>query len=646
MAYRQYEHAAYYGSPSVDEDEIADRQFNDTRLQKAIQYLMADGGRDATDLYLTRVQAIDEHILRNYMVEGKSFDLVLYQRLQHLVRVVQQDVQAVDEEASTMDLDSEPSIEALYRDDDSFDDTSSVEELYRDEDSFDDSSSVEMLYRDAEEEVGSAGSAFGRPSAIPASSQRNLTVKKSKKKVKWVGDEPTSEDDDPCEKSFLYGGPNNDPEQWYKELPSVLPFGENPYMEKWESMKINYDLTESAKRTGKDAGPVNTNVPYSGVDKNNEKHSYLPRRFESGSRFKLPVLEDRWARHKNHRAKLETLWPKIVDSFNTGGPLRSEKGYAPRIVLGQVSKITLEPFEEPAIAEPDISSIFEAEEGKTKTTNTSITGRPGTGSKAPRPPAALRKFADKCEAAAHRDEAKKPSDKKVLTPWPQVEAQLRKLSADAAIRPIQAGFPKVTPKVSTATAKSKLGPPTVQTPAAVPGEPVKRSRGRPRKHPIVDPTYHPPRKVSVEEEPVTPEREEIEDLYDAAPAAPSRVRHGKATTDPLYRLSQSPLTPTKRKLDLNIDGHPPTTTPKKPRAGRPKKNPVDFAGEEPEPATKSTPNKAAPKKSAIKKSKRATAEERALQEELFLDELEATKKFKRGKLRSDKEYKPLRLRST
>jgi acyl-CoA thioesterase-1 len=85
---------------------MTDRDFNDERLQKAIRYLVSEGSGDPIDLYITRIQAIDEHILQQLPVQGKSFDPSLYRLLRSLVREVQDDVQAINREESSLDSDS------------------------------------------------------------------------------------------------------------------------------------------------------------------------------------------------------------------------------------------------------------------------------------------------------------------------------------------------------------------------------------------------------------------------------------------------------------------------------------------------------------------------------------------------------------
>ena len=549
---------------STDEAEFAAEEINNGTLQKAIRYMLAEGHGDPLDVYLERVQMLNEHVLQHYAQSGKSFDPRLYQRLQTMVREVQNDVQDIGEEASSLASDSSSSVQVLYRDDESdLLESSSVEELFREDD---------LLDPDLE---------F---TEIPRK------YKTQTESVSWAPSSRTLQGDD-LEKQYLYGGPDNDPEKWYKGLPPVLPFGETPYMERWESMKINYDLNQSARKTGGEA-IVETAVPYEAVEPENPKYSFLPSKYDSGSHFKLPTMPlDHWSRHRYHGTKMQELLSKIVDSFNSGGPLQIEKNYAPRIFLPQVFPIQYRDrqWQNLPSATPFTTS-----------------GRTGT---SPRvvPSPTLKKFAQKRELAARRDSA------------------ARKEKTPAS---------KVVP--TSSAARSEPGPSTTVRRVETP----KRGRGRPRKIAVADPSYHPPRKPSVDdEEPQTPTNAETNDLLDTGLAQPKKARPHRGVVDKNYRPSQSPLTPTKRKRDLNLDYEEQNRKPKAPR----KRNSVGFVGEEPEPASLAKPSrKAAPLKSAIKKAKGLSPEER--------DILEAAKAMtspkKRGTTRSGAvAFKPLRLRS-
>lgn len=565
MAYDLHRDSEDYDR-STDEAEFAGEYLNNQQLQKAIQYMLAEGNGDSLDLYLERIQIINEHLLQHYPRAGKAYDPTLYRRLQAMVREVQNDVRNIGEEASSLASDSDSSVNVLYRDDDSnILDTSSVEEIYRENDPGVESSSLPRAYQTNAAE----------PSKI-------------RKNVSWAPSPRGLRGEDELEKQFLYGGPDNDPEKWYKGLPPILPFGETPYMERWESMKMNYDLNEFANEVGDDV-TTKTNVPYKDVEPKDPRRSFLPSTLDSGSRFKLPSMHpNHWSRHLYHGPKLQALLPRIVSAFNAGGPLQQNKNYVPRIFLPKLRPIGFK--NKPKRQTPSRG-------------HATTSGRTGTSTRAI-PPTTLNKFAHKRELAARRDSA----------------ARKKIPSASKAVR---TSTPRFAPRTSTAN-----GPP---------GTP-KRGPGRPRK--IVDPSYHPPRKPSMDdEEPQTPPRRETEELLGAGPATPRKVRHHKGVVDKNYRPSQSPLTPVKRKRDLNMDYDEHHRKSKAPR----KKGSVGFVGEEHEPASLAKPSRrAAPLKSAIKKTKRISPEER--------DILNAAKAIsspkKRGTTRSGAvEFKPLRLRS-
>ena len=552
--YRQDEDDYEYGQS--EDSDLAEQSYNDAQIQTAIRYMLAEGGNNPLDQYLTRVNAIEEHILQNFIEYNKPFDPQLYRRLQAMVREVQHDVLDIDDDISSLSTDSDDSVEALYRKhEDDFDDSSSVEELYR----------SDLLDSDP------------GPSAFPGTSGwKPPSLPKFPAGFPMTGAD--SDDDDALEKRFLYGGPRNDVEEWYKGLMPMLPFGENPYMERWDSMKINFDLNKSSQKTD-DTKPVRTDVPYEDVEPQNFKNSYLPSAFDSGSRFKLPVIpQDYWSMHKFHPARLQNLWEDIVVSFNAGGPLQVEKNYTPRIFLPKIGNIKVG-------------------------VNIRLEGN--------QPPTILKKFANQRNAAAERD------------------------------------YTRATRTPPTSKTVPPLKPPTrayTPAPAAEPSEPVKRGRGRPRKAKNADPTYHPPRRVSVDDDaPTTPRREELEDLYEAPPAPPRKPRPRKIDADPSYKPATSPMTPNKKKRDLNLDDERPAKKVKTTR----KRQSVGFAGEAPEPSTKAKPSKKAlPKKSAIKATTGRYTTIPAEDRDILNTAKAVTGPKKRGQTRSGAvQFKPARLRS-
>jgi len=129
---------------------------------------------------------------------------------------------------------------------------------------------------------------------------------------------------------WRYGGPKNELEEYHKNFPAVLPFGETLYMQAWESMKIDYDLRESMKRKPEDP-PIVTNVGYDEVKLPRSKNIY-----DSGSRFTLPALDDSLVKWFDVGG--DELLHGAVEKFNQGGSEGDQlkKDYAPRIFLPKV----------------------------------------------------------------------------------------------------------------------------------------------------------------------------------------------------------------------------------------------------------------------------------------------------------------------
>lgn len=502
MSYRRYADERDYISSSDEEGEFIDSQTNDARLRKAISYLTHGGDGDATETYLDRIEMIDEHILQRFPAEGKSYNSKLYQQLQNLVREIQSDFQQPDEEESSLGLESDSSVEELM--------------------------SPEALYRNA--------------SPVEAEAPR---------KVSEVFDDKylsaTSNVAHVREVRFKYGGPRNDVEEWYEELPPMLPFGENPYMEKWESMKINYDLRESAKRTADDAEPITTNVPYEAVE---HSGGFVQQDiYDSGSRYKLP------AGLPTHPVLNQKIWIAILQAFNSGGPLQKEKGYVPRLALHHTDL-------RPPVTQPsssgnyaESSTAFEEQVGPSTTQKTSRAGTMG-----PKLHARLQQHQQRTQSVegvnvAGPHQGVKPSQTARINP--ETQPRLKKLDATrkaAGARDAAHAARPTVPKVSkslTPAASPKPAPPipapNIQRLAYVETNSSKRKPGRPRKL-AVDPPYV---TVSEDPSPVTP-LQEIFDEDDLVPAASrKRKTRRKGDADPAYRLS--PTSPSNRKRDEYLD---------------------------------------------------------------------------------------------
>ncbi|KAF2643194.1 hypothetical protein P280DRAFT_245947 [Massarina eburnea CBS 473.64] len=314
----------YEYSPSEDEISTS-REANNARLRKAISYLADEGGDDDPSLYLDRVQQIDDY-LKQYRSQGFAYDTKLYRNARAMIREIQRDVQLVAEEESSVDFgESDASVEVIP-----------TEALYREEDDED-----EMF-------SGVPGTPHQKQQHMPTPPDTSSRkVKSARTSQHTKSRRPTTPSQvDILEKVHLYGGPGNPKELWHRDFPAILPFGENLFMQEWESQKIHYDLTQSAKKKlGDKDAVVTTNVPYNFVS-----DKFLPRQFESGSRFKLPPL----AAYQRliSDSKLEGFFPvqTAINEFNQGGipksqgRIQAENDYVPRIFLKQANNKLVAPF--------------------------------------------------------------------------------------------------------------------------------------------------------------------------------------------------------------------------------------------------------------------------------------------------------------
>lgn len=269
------------------EDRSRSRETNDSILRRAIVYVTNEGGSDSPETFADKVQRIDDSIIQGFRRPGRSFDAKLYQHLRKLVQEVQNDHRRITEEKSASDPND-----------------ANIEELH----------APDALYRTIED-ADSPQSPVRRNTRFssPTSSQlREAKVRKTQ---------------------FLYGGPNNEPEEWHDVVPADFVFGEGPKMEKWESMKVRQDLTRSAKGSASNSGASTSKLPYLAL----ANHFARKDQYDSGSSFKLPSIADNaWDQMKRVTGSLP-FW-KVAEEFNRGGVVRQhlEKDYAPRIFLPQV----------------------------------------------------------------------------------------------------------------------------------------------------------------------------------------------------------------------------------------------------------------------------------------------------------------------
>jgi hypothetical protein len=663
MAYQRYPAGEAHDSYPTEHADLPDQKFNDGRLQKAICYLETEGSGDATDLYLIRVQAIKEHILERFLAECRSFDSRLYRRLQTLVREVQDDVEAVNNEESS---DSDSSVKALF--------TGAEDNRDAEFGSVDNHVAAPSTVSDIDE-TGSIlfeVSDVARPSVPqPVVQTKKILVPSpanNKEQVLFKENSRASSNDDVLEKRFLYGGPDNDPEVWYKKCPPLLHIGENPYSESWENMKINYDL---AKSRGQYPGNLDSPPDFKRINF-----------YDSGSRYKLPVdLSNEWSQNKDQYAEIQKLWVPIKKWFDAGrrpgeSKARQEnQDYAARLILPLVGDVYVKPFAKRN--RDSITRIASAGQENSEVAADKISDdRLRTQSQRLRlqlsePPRLretnLKNFNSKREAATLRDQSETPSphERAILraraalatTPTPETRVAPRRSTGPKIVQRKQGRSvhkpqdPSYHPLRRLSRDADSPSTPTdseleAETDDLVGAESAKRKRVRLVSEPK-DPSYRPPRRLSQDaDSPTTPDRAtlvaEINELTNSAPAKGQRVRSQKVSHDPEYRPEPNLLHPTKRKRDERLDITPSSRKPKKSKASR-KPTPassmrVEFVGEEPAPATKAVPsNKATPAESSIKKPKRISAEDRELVDNETL--------ARRGKTRSNRDFKPKRLRS-
>jgi len=237
--------SAFENVPSVSEEEPTQREINDTQLAQAIHYLTEEGGDDTGTTYMDRIERIDEDLLQRLPQQERNFDDQLYQRAQAMIRQARLEF---EEEATREDSSS-----SLGGDSPTLMITEEVPDSYT-------PSAAQALYR--------RGDTPDEPQAMPRKQM------------------PAAETKVRREERFKYGGPNNEPEKWHKKYPASLPFPETFQMAHWESLKIDFDLSESGKKMKAEGKIVETNIPFDRPEL--EQYKNLPV-FESGSRFKLPI---------------------------------------------------------------------------------------------------------------------------------------------------------------------------------------------------------------------------------------------------------------------------------------------------------------------------------------------------------------------
>lgn len=218
---------------SSSEEEIPDREEVDRMLRQAHHYVITEGGNDSPSTYIQRINRINRDLIQEIPQHRYDCDSKLYrrvkQKIDHVLREFEDNVNGEydDDEVSQLGVVAE---KPLYH-------------------------------------VGSSPVTPGR-SSITRTTERNDSKNDS-------------------ERTYLYGGPHNYPEVWYRNTPASLPFPETFRMADWENLRIHWDLATTGKVTN--TKPVTS----TGVAFNNPRLVHYDNlgQFESGSRFKLPTID-------------------------------------------------------------------------------------------------------------------------------------------------------------------------------------------------------------------------------------------------------------------------------------------------------------------------------------------------------------------
>jgi hypothetical protein len=287
---------------STSKEEPTQREANDRRLAQAISYLVKEGGSDSPATFMDRVDRIDNSLLLPLTQQGRNFDIKLFNRVLDMVSEAQLDFdKAAQEESSEEDSPSMSNRKSPMPE--------SVEEPREYYMPY----AAEALYR--------KGDGLDEPHSKP-----HMPVPATKG--------PTAErgDDVPSERVFKYGGPDNEVESWYRDYPASLPFPETFQLAHWESLKINYDISESGRQMKAEGQIVETNVSFDHPAL--QQYKTLPP-YESGSRFKLPNPSAIVEEEVNRLGTQESL-EKVVQDLNRSSDEVNAEGkyrYTPRIFL-------------------------------------------------------------------------------------------------------------------------------------------------------------------------------------------------------------------------------------------------------------------------------------------------------------------------
>lgn len=322
-----------HDSSSSSDDERLDQYANDRRLRQSISYLASEGGDDAPAVYVNRIQAIDDHVLQEYRNENYVYDHDLYQQLRSMVREVQGDLNRIQEEDSDLIMTESDASES-----------DSVEALYRVPDPPEESA--------ADNPNPHEGAAHDNPDPPRDAHDENFDPADHRRRMRHDREQlhhrPSPNDpryagilinEIKHTKHYEYGRrKDTQPEYWFRNQATILPFGETFFLREWESLKTHFDLSESKRNRG----PVTATVPYELVS---ERFHPCPVGMHSGSRFTLPTLCA--GTMATARAQLDLN--AVSRAFNSLGDVQgtadgtadgaagAKPDYAPRISLFKMS---------------------------------------------------------------------------------------------------------------------------------------------------------------------------------------------------------------------------------------------------------------------------------------------------------------------
>lgn len=268
--------------PYSSDEEMPDRNETDQLLRQAHHYVITEGGKDSPTTYMERIHRINEDLVQEITAHGYDCDPKLFRRVrQKIDHVLREFEDVIDADSSLYDCSDSPDYYAV--------------------------AAEEGLYRMDSSPVTPEGSSARRTAKIGG-----------------------KED---VERIYLYGGPGNHPESWYRRAPASLPFPETIRMADWESLRIHWDLANTSI-IGKTEPLSGTAVSFN--DPRLAHHDTLDQ-YESGSRFRLPTPSSADLKKVSQFGTTNEL-RKAVDVFNQGDHAKraGEDGdykYAPRVFL-------------------------------------------------------------------------------------------------------------------------------------------------------------------------------------------------------------------------------------------------------------------------------------------------------------------------